>query len=43
MKNAIRLLIVEDHPLMLEGIAALLREEPSIDVVGLAVNGCKWL
>jgi len=43
MKNAIRLLIVEDHSLMLEGIAALLREEPSIDVVGLAVNGCEAL
>lgn len=39
MKNLIRLLIAEDHPLMRDGIAALLQEEPTIDVVGLAVNG----
>jgi len=43
VKNAVRLLIVEDHHLMLEGIAALLREEPCIDVVGLAINGSEAL
>ena len=36
-------MIVEDHPLMLEGIAALLREQPGIDVVGLACNGLEAL
>lgn len=39
MNSIVRLLIVEDHPLMLDGIAALLKEESSIDVVGLAENG----
>lgn len=39
MENIIRLLIVEDHPLMLEGIAALLQDEPTINVVGLAGDG----
>ena len=37
------MLIVEDHPLMRDGIAALLREQPGIDVVGLACNGLEAL
>ena len=36
-------MIVEDHPLMRDGIAALLREQPGIDVVGLACNGLEAL
>jgi DNA-binding NarL/FixJ family response regulator len=32
----IRLAIVEDHPVVREGTAALLREQPDIDVVALA-------
>lgn len=39
MNNIVRLLIVEDHQLVLDGIAALLKDEPSINVVGLAENG----
>jgi len=34
-----RLLIVDDHPLLRDGIAARLREEPGIEVVGQAGNG----
>lgn len=39
MQSVIRILIVDDHPLMLDGIAALLAENPAIDVAGLARNG----
>lgn len=35
----IRLLIVDDHLLVRDGIAALLQEDPSIAVVGFANNG----
>jgi len=35
----IRLLIVDDHPLLRDGIAARLREEPGIEVIGQAGNG----
>lgn len=39
MNPTTRLLIVDDHPLLRDGIAARLREEPNIDVVGQAGNG----
>lgn len=38
---AIRLLIVDDHPLMREGIAAVVQRQPDITVVGEAVNGAE--
>lgn len=37
--TAIRLLIVDDHLLLRDGIAALLQQEPDIAVVGHAQNG----
>lgn len=35
----IRLLIVDDHPLVLDGITACLEEEENIEVIGQASNG----
>lgn len=37
--TAIRLLIVDDHVLLRDGIAAILQEQPGISVVGYAQNG----
>lgn len=37
--NKIRVLLVDDHPLVLDGIQARLNTEPGIEVVGRASNG----
>lgn len=37
----IRLLIVDDHPLMREGIAAVVQSQPDVTVVGEAANGAE--
>ena len=39
MASQIRLLIVDDHPIVREGIAAVLSQEDDVDVVGEAANG----
>ena len=39
METSIRLLIVDDHAILRDGIVALLQEEPQISVVGHAHNG----
>jgi DNA-binding NarL/FixJ family response regulator len=39
VKNPIRVVLVDDHPLLREGLAALLREDPDIAIVGMAANG----
>ncbi|MCP4993302.1 MAG: response regulator transcription factor [Gammaproteobacteria bacterium] len=39
----IRILLVDDHPLVLDGINARLQDEPGIEVVGQANNGKKAL
>lgn len=39
MNPITRLLIVDDHPLLRDGIAARLREESDIDIIGQAGNG----
>ena len=39
MNRRTRVLICDDHPLFREGIKAVLREDPSIEVVGEAKNG----
>src|SRR5258708_6477804 len=36
----IRVLMVDDHPLMREGIAAILRSQPDIELVAEAATGC---
>jgi DNA-binding NarL/FixJ family response regulator len=37
--NTIKLLIVDDHPVVREGIGAMLRREPDFKIVGEASNG----
>jgi NarL family two-component system response regulator LiaR len=39
MSNGIRILIVDDHIIVREGLHTLLSEEPEIEVVGQAANG----
>ena len=38
-EDSIRILLVDDHPLVLEGISSRLCNETNIEVVGLAANG----
>lgn len=37
--SQVRLLLVDDHPLMREGIAAVVQQQPDMHVVGEAANG----
>ncbi len=39
--SQVRLLIVDDHPLMREGIAAVVQHQPDMCVVGEAANGAE--
>ena len=39
MKGSIRLLLCDDHTLFREGIKAILKDEPSIEIVGEAADG----
>lgn len=39
MNSPIRVLVVDDHPVVRRGIQSLLAEEPDIEVVGEAANG----
>src|SRR5688572_23826156 len=39
--SAIRVLIVDDHPLLREGVAAVLQEQPDITVVAEATRGAE--
>ena len=39
MTQTIRIVLVDDHPLVLEGICSRLNEEPNIEVVGYAHDG----
>jgi len=41
MSNAIRVLVVDDHPLFLEGVVHSLSANPEIDVVGVATNSAE--
>src|ERR1044072_5894011 len=37
--SAIRVMIVDDHPLLREGVAAVLQDQPDITVIGEATRG----
>ncbi len=37
--NAIRVLVVDDHPVVRQGLVAMLEEAADINVVGQACNG----
>jgi two-component system response regulator NreC len=39
MKNKVRVLLCDDHTLFREGIKAILKDEPSIEIVGEAADG----
>ena len=39
MTEAIRILIADDHPIVRQGLAAVLEQEEDLEVVGLAGNG----
>jgi len=39
--GSIRMLLVDDHPLMRKGLIKLTRSQPGIQVVGEATNGCE--
>src|ERR1051325_10222287 len=39
MKDRIRVLLCDDHTLFREGIKAIIRDEPSIEIVGEASDG----
>ncbi len=41
MSKAIRLLIVDDYPVVLSGLVAMFKNRPEIDLVGVAANGKK--
>jgi len=45
MKKLIRILLVDDHAIVRDGIRSLLKTQPDIEVVGEADNArlpCRW-
>ena len=38
MKKPIRVFIVDDHPMVVEGMTSMLQQEPSLEVAGYAMN-----
>lgn len=43
MKKPIRVFIVDDHPMVVEGMTSMLRQEPSLEVAGYAMNAASCL
>jgi len=43
MKNEIRIVIADDHPLMRQGLRQIIEIEPNLKIVGEAVNGSEAL
>jgi len=43
MTNKIKVFIVDDHPMVIEGMVAMIRKEPSIELVGYAMNAASCL
>ena len=42
MADSIRVLIVDDHEIVREGLRTLLAEEPDIEVIGEASDGLEF-
>ncbi|MEK7872755.1 MAG: response regulator transcription factor, partial [Chloroflexota bacterium] len=42
-RRRVRLVVADDHTLLLQGLVALLKEEPKLEVVGQATTGRKAL
>jgi DNA-binding NarL/FixJ family response regulator len=40
---AIRVFIVDDHPMVIEGLSAMLRDQPEIELAGFATNAASCL
>ncbi|HTJ53614.1 MAG TPA: response regulator transcription factor [Cyclobacteriaceae bacterium] len=43
MKKLIRVFIVDDHPMVIEGMLSMLQQQPSIEVAGYAMNAASCL
>ena len=43
MKKPIRVFIVDDHPMVVEGMTSMLQQEPSLEVAGYAMNAASCL
>ena len=43
MKKLIRIFIVDDHPMVIEGMLSMLQQQPSIEVAGYAMNAASCL
>lgn len=43
IKQPIRVFIVDDHPMVVEGMTTMLQQEPSIEVAGYAMNAASCL
>lgn len=39
MKENIRIIIADDHPVFIQGLVSILRDEPSIEIIGQASDG----
>jgi two-component system, NarL family, nitrate/nitrite response regulator NarL len=43
MSNPIKLFVVDDHPIFIDGITGLLKDTPGFEIIGTAVNGKELL
>ena len=43
MKKPIRVFIVDDHPMVIEGMTSMLQQQPSLEVAGYAMNAASCL
>lgn len=43
MKKLIRVFIVDDHPMVIEGMSSMLQREPSLEIAGHAMNAASCL
>ena len=43
MKEKIKVFIVDDHPMVIEGMVSMIQKEPSLELVGYAMNAASCL